>query len=142
MSPKAADSNAHGSGIFPANSQGDDIVVFDDEERQTIRQRFQTLRQQNHKPPGRFNMALSDFLAPEGTADWLGGFCVSTGFGVPERAEAARGLDGARASIAASPCREQVHYDNTTGAVTFLMLAKSQHNTAQPKKGIMDPYGP
>ena len=71
-------------GIFPANQDGDDIVVFDAEGREKTR--FETIRQQNKKNAA--NLALSDYLAPFGQEDWLGGFCVSVGFGVQERAQA------------------------------------------------------
>jgi 5-methyltetrahydrofolate--homocysteine methyltransferase len=72
-------------GIYPANSSGDDIIVFADESRTEVLTVFETLRQQNHKPAGKSNFALADFLAPVGIDDWIGGFCVSTGFGVSER---------------------------------------------------------
>ncbi len=71
-------------GIFSANQDGDDIVVFDSEGKEQTR--FETIRQQNLKRSG--NLALSDYLAPSGQDDWLGGFCVSVGFGVIERAQA------------------------------------------------------
>ncbi|MAA78973.1 MAG: methionine synthase [Deltaproteobacteria bacterium] len=73
-------------GLFPANTDGDDIVVFEDEGRTTQRIRFQCLRQQNKKRSP--NLSLADFIAPKGTNDWIGAFCVSTGFGCEERAKA------------------------------------------------------
>ena len=73
-------------GLFPANSQGDDIIVYEDESRQRERMYFQCTRQQNKKRSP--NLSLSDFIAPVGTADWIGAFCVSTGFGCAERAKA------------------------------------------------------
>ncbi len=50
---------------------------------------FLTLRQQSQKTKGAPNMALADFIAPKdsGKADYMGAFCVTTGFGVDERAE-------------------------------------------------------
>ncbi|MBM73802.1 MAG: methionine synthase [Proteobacteria bacterium] len=72
-------------GIFPANTREDDILVWNDD-RTEIQMQFEMLRQQNHKPPGRPNYALSDFVAPEGIRDWLGAFVVSCGFGCSERA--------------------------------------------------------
>jgi 5-methyltetrahydrofolate--homocysteine methyltransferase len=74
-------------GIFPANREGDDIWVYSGENRENISCRFQTIRQQNHKPPGRPNLALSDYLAPVGIDDWIGGFVVSTGFGCIEKSQ-------------------------------------------------------
>ena len=49
---------------------------------------FRTLRQQSKKAAGKPQIALSDFIAPadSGKQDYIGAFCVSTGFGVPERA--------------------------------------------------------
>src|SRR5258708_13326526 len=45
-----------------------------------------TLRQQNHKPQGRANLCLADFVAPKasGVADWAGGFAVCAG-GIEDR---------------------------------------------------------
>jgi 5-methyltetrahydrofolate--homocysteine methyltransferase len=65
-------------GFFPANSRGDDIVVFTDESRTTERCTFHTLRQQIEKSgpaDGKFNEALSDYVAPSGK-DYAGGFVV------------------------------------------------------------------
>lgn len=65
-------------GFFPANSRGDDIVVFTDETRTTERCTFHTLRQQIEKSgpsDGKFNEALSDYVAPSGK-DYIGGFVV------------------------------------------------------------------
>jgi 5-methyltetrahydrofolate--homocysteine methyltransferase len=47
------------------------------------------LRQQLQKREGESNLSLADFVAPEqGPSDWIGGFCVTTGHGVEERAKA------------------------------------------------------
>jgi len=62
-------------GFFPANSCGDDIIVWSDESRSEERTRFHTLRQQLKKDSGKPNVALSDWLAPAG-ADYIGGFVV------------------------------------------------------------------
>jgi 5-methyltetrahydrofolate--homocysteine methyltransferase len=71
-------------GFFPANSVGDDIEVYADESRSKVLTVFHTLRQQGDKPEGQFNYALADFIAPKSTGieDYLGGFAVTTGFGV------------------------------------------------------------
>jgi len=71
-------------GCFPANSVGDDIEVYADENRDQVIQKFCTLRQQTEKAPGRANFALSDFVAPKSTgiADYVGGFAVTTGIGI------------------------------------------------------------
>jgi 5-methyltetrahydrofolate--homocysteine methyltransferase len=51
--------------------------------------RFHSLRQQLKKAQGQPYMALSDFIAPKstGTPDHLGGFAVTVGHGVEERAK-------------------------------------------------------
>ncbi len=51
-------------GFFPANSDGDDIIVWDDESRTTERLRFHTIRQQLKKTSGKPNVALADWVAP------------------------------------------------------------------------------
>ena len=68
-------------GIYRANSNGDDIEVYDDNEN-TIAN-FITLRQQKEKGENFFNKALSDYVAPKesGIEDYIGCFCVSAGFG-------------------------------------------------------------
>ena len=69
-------------GFWPANADGDDIVVWADEGRTTEEARLHTLRQQMvKKRAGQANAALSDFIAPAGTEDWIGGFAVTSGHG-------------------------------------------------------------
>src|SRR5256886_8080641 len=69
-------------GFWPANAQGDDIVVYADDSRKAKVATFHTLRQQLEKREGRFNAALADFVAPVGTvADYVGGFIVTAGIG-------------------------------------------------------------
>ena len=70
-------------GLLPAQSDGDDIIVFADGAHTEVAMRFHTLRQQNAKEAGRPNFALADFIAPRdsGHADYLGLFAVTTGLG-------------------------------------------------------------
>jgi 5-methyltetrahydrofolate--homocysteine methyltransferase len=70
-------------GFWPANAKGDDIVVYGDENRKTPIATFHTLRQQLEKREGRFNAALSDFIAPvdSGVPDYIGAFVVTAGIG-------------------------------------------------------------
>ena len=63
-------------GFFPANSAGDDIMVWTDEARDRERCRFHSLRQQIQKDSGKPNTALADWLAPGKIADYLGAFVV------------------------------------------------------------------
>ena len=74
-------------GIFPANQINDDDIELSDENGKYL-QTFLTLRQQSAKTKGAPNIALSDFIAPKdsGITDYMGAFCVTTGFGVDEKA--------------------------------------------------------
>ena len=76
-------------GIFPANSvNDDDIEIYADSDRKKVNQMFITLRQQLKKKEGIPNIALADFIAPKetGIQDYMGVFCVTTGFGTAELA--------------------------------------------------------
>ncbi len=75
-------------GLWPANAEGDDVLVFADEARRAVRARLRMLRQQGAKSKDRANYALSDFVAPKGTPDWVGGFAVTIGAEAHARAEA------------------------------------------------------
>ncbi|HZW27474.1 MAG TPA: vitamin B12 dependent-methionine synthase activation domain-containing protein, partial [Trueperaceae bacterium] len=84
------------AGLFPAASRGDDLLVYEDETRTRVARVVPTLRQQTAKREGQPNLALADYVAPEGSGveDWLGAFAVSV-HGAEERAAAfrARGDD-------------------------------------------------
>jgi len=71
-------------GIFPANTINDDDI----EVQAQLTTKFLTLRQQSQKTAGAPNIALADFIAPKdsGKQDYIGCFCVTTGFGVDEKA--------------------------------------------------------
>jgi 5-methyltetrahydrofolate--homocysteine methyltransferase len=73
-------------GIFPANTINDDDIAVCQTE--LVEVHFLTLRQQSQKTAGAPNIALSDFIAPKdsGKQDYIGCFCVTTGFGVDEKA--------------------------------------------------------
>ncbi len=75
-------------GFWPANRVGDDIAVWQDEGRTKRETTFHTLRQQMIKSAGSANLALADFVAPEGIDDWIGGFAVTAGHGERERTQA------------------------------------------------------
>ena len=77
-------------GLFPANSvDDDDIEVYTDQHRNEVAVKFLTLRQQLKKREGKTNVALADFIAPResNTADYMGAFCVTAGFGTAELAQ-------------------------------------------------------
>lgn len=71
-------------GIWPANAEGDDIVLFEDELHQKEIGRFYHLRQQEKKKEGSPNLSLSDFVAPResGKTDYVGGFATTAGIGI------------------------------------------------------------
>jgi len=73
-------------GLFPANSINDDIELYTDENRIQVLDKLITLRQQSKKREGFPNLALSDFIAPKNSniKDYIGLFCVSSGFGCDE----------------------------------------------------------
>ena len=80
-------------GFWPAVSEGDDIVVFDDSIEVA---RFPMLRQQTKHEGTRANRCLADFVAPRssGFVDHVGAFAVTAGVGADELArELERDLD-------------------------------------------------
>ncbi len=70
-------------GLWPANSEGDDILIFADDARRNPMVVLHTLRQQLPRREGRANVALADFVAPRasGLADYIGAFAVTAGIG-------------------------------------------------------------
>lgn len=77
-------------GIFPANSIGDDIEIYDPLDAKKRIATQHSLRQQTKKAKGVPNIALADFIAPKETEiqDYIAAFVVSTGFGLEERVTA------------------------------------------------------
>ena len=73
-------------GFWPANSDGDDIVLFEDASRSKELTRLHHLRQQTNKPNKQANFCLSDFIAPIDTKleDFIGGFALTAGKGIVE----------------------------------------------------------
>ena len=74
-------------GIFPANAVGDDIVVYEDEDRKTVRETLYGLRQQAEKVDKTDPYyCMSDFVAPKesGVPDYIGMFAVNCGLGADE----------------------------------------------------------
>ena len=76
-------------GFWPANTDGDDVLVFADEMRSKPIATLHTLRQQLARREGRANVALADFVAPRasGLADYIGAFAVTAGLGEDAVAE-------------------------------------------------------
>jgi len=82
--------------ILPANSVGDDVEVYEDENRHTPATVFHFLRQQRKMGDGIANISLADFIAPKDSniADYFGGFAVTAGIGLDElAAEFEKNLD-------------------------------------------------
>jgi 5-methyltetrahydrofolate--homocysteine methyltransferase len=79
-------------GFFPANAEGDDIVLYTDEARTQPRATLHNLRMQMDRNGQQPNYSLGDFVAPKdsGKADWMGVFAVSAGFGIEPHLEAFR----------------------------------------------------
>ena len=75
-------------GFYPANSDGDDIVLYTDGTRSAELTRFHTLRQQKEGRKGTPQYALADFVAPRdsGREDFIGAFAVTTGHGTDDLA--------------------------------------------------------
>jgi 5-methyltetrahydrofolate--homocysteine methyltransferase len=83
-------------GFFPANSAGDDVVVYADESLTSIHTTFHFLRQQIVKTDNSANWCLADFVAPVTASgsgsgrillDYIGAFAVTAGHGVGELVE-------------------------------------------------------
>ena len=89
-------------GLFPANSVGDDIEVYEvqggtnaaggrtpgaaTDDRSKVKMTLRHLRQQTERPPGKPNRCLADFVAPKesGKKDYIGAFVVTAGIGIGE----------------------------------------------------------
>ncbi|MDN4175144.1 methionine synthase [Nocardioides sp. SOB77] len=76
-------------GFFPAGAEGDDVVVWADDDRQERRAVLHQLRQQGQHREGVPNRSLADYVAPvaTGLADHVGAFAVTAGIGLPERVQ-------------------------------------------------------
>ncbi|MGH8735867.1 MAG: methionine synthase [Burkholderiales bacterium] len=75
-------------GVFPAAQvNDDDVELYADERRLDVLMTWHNLRQQNHKPTGRPNLCLADFVAPKdsGVLDYVGAFAVTAGGGIDRR---------------------------------------------------------
>ncbi|MGH9678173.1 MAG: vitamin B12 dependent-methionine synthase activation domain-containing protein, partial [Candidatus Acidiferrum sp.] len=73
-------------GFYPANSDGDDIVLFSDATRKNERVRFPMLRQQWEREGQTSFRSLADYVAPlgGGMADYIGAFALTAGIGTDE----------------------------------------------------------
>ncbi len=76
-------------GLFPANTCGDDTLIYTDESRSQVRTTLHHLRQQGAHREGVANKSVADFVAPvdTGLADYVGAFAVTTGIGIAGKLE-------------------------------------------------------
>jgi 5-methyltetrahydrofolate--homocysteine methyltransferase len=73
------------AGLFPANSDGDDILVYEDETRSRVAARLCQLRSQEVRIEGEESRCLADWIAPVtmNVADYIGCFALTAGHGLP-----------------------------------------------------------
>lgn len=76
-------------GFWPANSSGDDIELYENEDRNKLKKTLYSLRQQGKKASNVPNLALADFIVPKNTGlkDYIGAFAVTAGIGIEEHVE-------------------------------------------------------
>jgi 5-methyltetrahydrofolate--homocysteine methyltransferase len=98
------------AGFWPANADGDDILVYAGEAREEPMATLHTLRQQLARREGRANVALADFVAPRSTgiADYIGAFIVTAGIGEDEIAARFRGANDDYSSIMAKALADRL----------------------------------
>ncbi|WP_301102077.1 methionine synthase [Propionivibrio sp.] len=72
-------------GLYPANAVDDDIELYADESRSEKLMVWHNLRQQHERPAGKPHYCLADFVAGQGTPDWIGVFAVSAGLGIEKK---------------------------------------------------------
>ena len=76
-------------GLFPAQSEGDEIIIYESEARDKVLMRTSHLRQQREKAQGLPYLSLADFIAPVGgPPDYIGAFAVTTGVGIESKVKA------------------------------------------------------
>jgi len=73
-------------GFYPANSDGDDLLLYNPQDDQELLQRLPLLRNQRKKEAAEANLCLSDFVMPrgQGQKDYIGAFFATAGLGVDE----------------------------------------------------------
>ncbi len=76
-------------GLFPANGEGEDIIIYDAYDETKEIARYHGLRQQNPAPNSEYCNSLSDFVAPvsSGVKDYVGAFAVTAGINIEKKLE-------------------------------------------------------
>jgi len=98
------------AGFYPANSEGDDILLFADEARREPLAVLHTLRQQLGRRDDRANLALADFVAPRasGLADYIGAFALTAGIGEEAVVERFKGANDDYSAIMAKALADRL----------------------------------
>ncbi|MGY6632475.1 MAG: methionine synthase [Alkalilacustris sp.] len=130
-------------GFWPANAVGDDIRLFDGPDRRTPLATLHTLRQQLPRRGGKPNIALADFVGPEGIADHVGGFVVTAG---PEEIDIAARFEAAGDDYSAILVKALA--DRFAEAMAELLHARvrrtlwgyAPHEGFSPDELIAEPY--
>jgi 5-methyltetrahydrofolate--homocysteine methyltransferase len=75
-------------GFWPADSEGDDVIIYEDDDRRHERMRFNMLRQQEAIADRKPNLSLADFVADRSAhaRDYVGAFAVTAGIGADDLA--------------------------------------------------------
>jgi len=76
-------------GLFPANGEGEDIVIYSPEDENREIARYKGLRQQRPAPNSEYCYSLADFVAPasSGVKDYIGAFAVTAGLNIDKKIE-------------------------------------------------------
>ena len=76
-------------GLFPANSSGDDVIIYQDATRKEVISTLHFLRRQVKQPENHYNHCLADFIAPVDSKapDYIGGFACTAGIGIDAQLE-------------------------------------------------------
>lgn len=76
-------------GLFPANADGEDVVIYDPKNPAEELGRIYNLREQKKKAQGRPNLSLTDYVIPTemGKQDYMGAFAVTAGIGIEKHIE-------------------------------------------------------
>ena len=97
-------------GIWPARSDGNDVVLYEDEDLASEVARFCMLRQQQEKAEGESYRCLADFVAPRasGLADYIGAFAVTAGIGEEAVVERFKGANDDYSAIMAKALADRL----------------------------------
>ncbi len=69
---------------YPANSDGEDIIIYDAQDDTKEIARYRGLRQQHIMSTEKYYLSLADYIAPvsSGVKDYIGAFAVTAGIGI------------------------------------------------------------